>query len=111
MALQNISIPDMGDFGSVEIIEILVAVGDRIAVEDSLITVESDKASMEIPSSHAGVVTEIKIALGDSVAEGAVIVVVEASESTATAAAPEDTVQKIRLLVQEAALLKRSLQR
>jgi pyruvate dehydrogenase E2 component (dihydrolipoamide acetyltransferase) len=80
MALQNILVPDIGDFGSVEIIEILVNVGDSIAVEDSLITVESDKASMEIPSSHAGVVTELKIELGDMIAEGAVIVVVEASE-------------------------------
>jgi len=83
MALQNILVPDIGDFGSVEIIEILVNIGDSIAVEDSLITVESDKASMEIPSSHAGVVTEIKIELGDMIAEGAVLVVVEASEEVA----------------------------
>jgi len=83
MVLQNILVPDMGDFGSVEIIEVLVNVGDHIAVEDSLITVESDKASMEIPSSHAGVVTELKIELGNMIEEGAVIVVVEASEDVA----------------------------
>ena len=75
----EVKVPDIGDFDSVEIIEILVAVGDQIAEEDSLITVESDKASMEIPSSHAGTVKEIKVNIGDMIAEGAVVVVVEAS--------------------------------
>jgi len=85
----EVKVPDIGDFDSVEIIEILVAVGDQIAEEDSLITVESDKASMEIPSSHAGTVKEIKVNIGDTIAEGAVVVVVEASAAAAPAPAVE----------------------
>jgi len=81
----EVKVPDIGDFDAVEIIEVLVAVGDQIAEEDSLITVESDKASMEIPSSHAGTVKEIKVNVGDSIAEGAVVVVVEASGAAAPA--------------------------
>jgi pyruvate/2-oxoglutarate dehydrogenase complex dihydrolipoamide acyltransferase (E2) component len=61
MALVEVKVPDMGDFKDVAIIELLVKVGDTIRVEQSLITVESDKASMEIPSSHAGVVKELKV--------------------------------------------------
>jgi pyruvate dehydrogenase E2 component (dihydrolipoyllysine-residue acetyltransferase) len=83
----EVKVPDIGDFDSVEIIEILVSVGDQIAEEDSLITVESDKASMEIPSSHAGTVKEIKVNIGDSIAQGAVVVVVEASAAAAPAEA------------------------
>jgi len=85
----EVKVPDIGDFDSVEIIEILVAVGDQIAEEDSLITVESDKASMEIPSSHAGTVKEIKVNIGDTIAEGAIVVVVEASAAAAPAPAEE----------------------
>jgi len=77
MAFTEIKVPDIGDFDSVGVIEILVKPGDAIAVEQSLITVESDKASMEIPSSHAGVLKELKIALGDQVSEGSVIAVLE----------------------------------
>ncbi len=70
MALVNIQIPDIGDFDEVGVIELLVKVGDTVKAEQSLITVESDKASMEIPSSHAGVVKELKVALGDKVKQG-----------------------------------------
>jgi len=91
----EVKVPDIGDFDSVEIIEILVSVGDQIAEEDSLITVESDKASMEIPSSHAGTVKEIKVAIGDSIAEGGVVVVVEASAgASAEAAVVEEPVKQ-----------------
>lgn len=86
----EVKVPDIGDFDSVEIIEILVSVGDQISEEDSLITVESDKASMEIPSSHAGTVKEIKVNIGDSITEGGVVVVVEASASTDVPAAVEE---------------------
>jgi len=86
----EVKVPDIGDFDSVEIIEILVSVGDQIAEEDSLITVESDKASMEIPSSHAGIVKEIKVNIGDSIAEGGVVVIIEASAGAASEAAKED---------------------
>ncbi len=82
----TINVPDIGDFDSVEVVEILVAVGDSVAAEDSLITLESDKASMEIPTPQAGTVKKILIQMGDQVAEGAPILVLE---SSAEKAAPE----------------------
>ena len=87
MALTEIKVPDIGDFSEVGVIEVLVKVGDTIKVEQSLITVESDKASMEIPSSQAGVVKEIKVALGDKVKEGSVVVMLETADA-APAPAP-----------------------
>ncbi|MGE8657276.1 MAG: dihydrolipoyllysine-residue acetyltransferase [Achromobacter sp.] len=81
----EIEVPDIGDFKEVEVIEVMVAVGDTIKAEQSLITVESDKASMEIPASQGGVVKEVKVKVGDKVAKGSVVVVVEGS---APAAAP-----------------------
>ncbi|MBN9366631.1 MAG: dihydrolipoyllysine-residue acetyltransferase [Comamonadaceae bacterium] len=86
MALVNIQVPDIGDFDEVGVIELLVKAGDRVAAEQSLITVESDKASMEIPSSHAGVVKEIMVQLGDKVRQGSVIAVLETAEAAGTAA-------------------------
>src|SRR5690606_34734182 len=95
MSMVEVKVPDIGDFKEVEIIELLVKVGDTIKVDQSLITVESDKASMEIPSSHAGVVKEIKVKLGDKVAEGSLLLTVEAvaadaapAPAAATEAAP-----------------------
>jgi len=87
MSAIEVKVPDIGDFKEVEVIELMVKVGDTIKVDQSLITVESDKASMEIPSSHAGVVTEIKVKIGDKVAEGSLLVIVEASGAAAAAAA------------------------
>jgi pyruvate dehydrogenase E2 component (dihydrolipoamide acetyltransferase) len=86
MALVEVKVPDIGDFKEVEVIELLVKPGDTIAVEQSLLTVESDKASMEIPSSHAGVVKELRVKLGDKVAEGTLVLVLEAAGSGAVAA-------------------------
>ena len=83
MALVNIQVPDIGDFDEVGVIELLVKVGDTVKAEQSLITVESDKASMEIPSSHAGVVKELKVQLGDKVKQGSVIAVLEAAGEAA----------------------------
>ena len=83
MALVEVKVPDIGDFADVSIIELLVKPGDTVKVEQSLITVESDKASMEIPSSHAGVVKDLKVKLGDKVREGAVILTLEASNVAA----------------------------
>ena len=89
MALVNIQVPDIGDFAEVGVIELLVKPGDTVKVEQSLFTVESDKASMEIPSSHAGVLKELKVKLGDKVSEGSVIAVIEAAGAApATAPAP-----------------------
>ncbi|MFZ1181368.1 MAG: dihydrolipoyl dehydrogenase [Herbaspirillum sp.] len=91
MSLSEVKVPDIGDFKEVEVIELLVKVGDTIEVEQSLITVESDKASMEIPSSAAGVIKELTVKVGDKVAEGSVLLLVEAAAggtATALAAAP-----------------------
>ncbi len=83
MVLIDIQVPDIGDFDEVAVIELLVKPGDTVKPEQSLITVESDKASMEIPSSHGGVVKELKVKLGDKVSEGSVVLVLEASEGAA----------------------------
>ena len=87
MAIQDIFVPDIGNFDSVDVIEVLVKAGDNIAKEDSLITVESDKASMDIPSPFAGVVKEIKIKVGDKVAQGGVILSMDVSDAAAKPAA------------------------
>jgi pyruvate dehydrogenase E2 component (dihydrolipoyllysine-residue acetyltransferase) len=87
MALVDIKVPDIGDFDEVGVIELLVKPGDTVKAEQSLITVESDKASMEIPSSHAGTIKELKVALGDKVKQGSVIVVLEAADAGASAPA------------------------
>ncbi|MFJ9450084.1 MULTISPECIES: dihydrolipoyllysine-residue acetyltransferase [unclassified Herbaspirillum] len=86
--VQDILVPDIGDFAEVEVIELLVKVGDTVKVEQSLLTVESDKASMEIPSSHAGVIKELKVKIGDKVAKGSLVAVVEATGGVAAPAAP-----------------------
>ena len=88
MSLIEIKVPDIGDFAEVTVIELMVKVGDTIKAEQSLITVESDKASMEIPSSHAGVVKEIKVALGDKVKEGSLVLLLEAADGAVQATAP-----------------------
>ena len=85
MATVEVTIPDIGDFDEVAVIELLVQVGDKVRAEQSLITVESDKASMEIPCSHAGVVKEMRVQLGDKVKRGSVIVLVEAASASGLA--------------------------
>ena len=92
MATVEIQVPDIGDFDEVTVIELLVKPGDTVKAEQSLITVESDKASMEIPCSHSGVVKEIKVAMGDKVKQGSVVLTLEVAgndaATAATAAAP-----------------------
>lgn len=88
MSTVEVKVPDIGDFKEVEVIELMVKVGDTIKVDQSLITVESDKASMEIPSSHAGVVKEVKVKVGDKVALGSLVVIVEADGAAAPASTP-----------------------
>ncbi|WP_428717455.1 dihydrolipoyl dehydrogenase [Undibacterium curvum] len=85
MSTIEIKVPDIGDFKEVEVIELLVKVGDSIKVDQSLVTVESDKASMEIPSSHAGVIKELRVKLGDKIAEGSLLLIVEAESGAAAA--------------------------
>ena len=87
MALIDVQVPDIGDFDEVAVIEVLVNVGDTVAVDQSLVTVESDKASMEIPSSHAGVVKAMTVKLGDKVTKGSVLLQVEAQVDAAIPAA------------------------
>ena len=87
MTTIQVKVPDIGDFKEVEVIELMVKVGDTVKVDQSLITVESDKASMEIPSSHAGVIKALKIKVGDKVAEASVLLELEAADGAATAPA------------------------
>ena len=98
MAMVDIQVPDIGDFDEVTVIELLVKPGDNVKAEQSLITVESDKASMEIPSSHAGVVKEVRIKLGDKVKQGSVVLTLESGDASTgseqkPAPAPAELVQ------------------
>jgi pyruvate dehydrogenase E2 component (dihydrolipoamide acetyltransferase) len=88
MALVEVQVPDIGDFDEVTVIELMVKVGDTVKAEQSLITVESDKASMEIPSSTAGVVKELRTKIGDKVKQGSIVLVVEAAGAAAPTPAP-----------------------
>ncbi|OZB50060.1 MAG: dihydrolipoamide dehydrogenase, partial [Thiomonas sp. 15-63-373] len=85
MAIIEVKVPDIGDFKDVEVIEVLVKAGDQIAADQSLVTVESDKASMEIPSSAAGVVKALRVKLGDKVNEGTVLLELDAAGAQAIA--------------------------
>jgi len=85
MAMVEVKVPDIGDFDQVAVIEVLVKPGDTVKAEQSLITVESDKASMEIPSSHAGVVKELRVEVGDKVSEGSIVLMLETGETAAAA--------------------------
>jgi len=88
MSTVEVKVPNIGDFKDVEIIELMVKPGDTIKVDQSLVTVESDKASMEIPSTHAGVVQELKVKVGDKVNEGSLLLMIEESAGAAAPAAP-----------------------
>src|ERR1019366_10517132 len=90
MATVEVKVPDIGDFKDVEVIEVLVKPGDTVKVEQSLVTVESDKASMEIPSSAAGVVKEMHVKLGDKISEGSLLLVLD-SEGAVAAPPPAAT--------------------
>jgi len=84
--LIEIKVPDIGDFDDIPVIEICVKVGDTVKLDDSLVTLESDKATMDVPSSVAGVVKEVKVALGDRISQGAVVAIVEVSDGATTEA-------------------------
>src|SRR5438105_762036 len=79
MSTVEVKVPDIGDFKEVSVIEVLVKPGDTVKVDQSLVTVESDKASMEIPSTHAGVLKELKVKIGDKISEGSVLAVLESA--------------------------------
>ena len=84
-ALVEVKVPDIGDYKGVPVIEVHVKAGDRVEKEQSLVTLESDKATMDVPSSHAGVVKEVKVKVGDSISEGDLVVVLESSTGSSTA--------------------------
>ena len=88
MSTIDVKVPNIGDFKEVEVIEVMVKVGDTIKVDQSLVTVESDKASMEIPSTHAGVIKELKVKVGDKIGEGSLMLTVEESAGAPAAGAP-----------------------
>ena len=81
MAQIEIKVPDIGDFKDVPVIEVLVKPGDTLAKEDPLVTLESDKATMEVPSTHAGTVKEVRVKIGDRVSQGAIIAIVESASA------------------------------
>ena len=93
---KEVLIPDIGDFSNVDVIEVLVSAGDRINAEDPLVTLESDKATMDVPAPYAGIVKELKINVGDKVGQGTPIVLmelqdVEGSDAGSTVAPPHET--------------------
>src|SRR6476619_7218525 len=83
MATTEVKVPDIGDYTNIPVIEVLVKPGDTVAKDQGLVTLESDKATMEVPSSVAGVVKEVKVKVGDEVSEGVVVAVIEAQSSEA----------------------------
>ena len=89
MSLVEIKVPDIGDYKNIPVIEILVAAGDTVSAEDPLVTLESDKATMEVPAPVAGVIKELKVKVGDKVSEGTLVMTLEAG--TATAAPAQET--------------------
>lgn len=91
MSVKDVLVPDIGNFDSVDVIDVLVAPGDTIAIDDSLVTVESDKASMDIPAPFAGVVKEVKLKVGDKIAEGHLMLTLEVSENVTAPSAPKTT--------------------
>src|SRR6202158_4259898 len=84
----DIKVPDIGDFKNVPVIEVFVKVGDTVEAEDPLVSLESDKATMDVPAPLSGVVKEIRVKLGDKVSEGSVIMTLATGDARATAAAP-----------------------
>ena len=99
MAIQDVFVPDIGNFDSVDVIEILVKAGDEIAKEDSLMTVESDKASMDIPSPFAGVVKEVKMKVGDKAAQGGLILTMDITETAAKPAEVKPAPETVKAVV------------
>ena len=102
MAIQDVFVPDIGNFDSVDVIEVLVKAGDSVAKEDSLITVESDKASMDIPSPFSGVVKEVKMKVGDKVAQGSLIITMDVSDAVSAPVVEKPAATEKSAVVKEA---------
>ena len=90
-ALVEVKVPDIGDYKGVPVIEVHVKPGDRVEKEQSLVTLESDKATMDVPSSHAGIVKEVKVKVGDSLSEGDAVVVIESTDASSSVSAPVES--------------------
>src|ERR1700754_2776081 len=90
----EVKVPDIGDFTDVPVIEVLVSAGDEVAEEDPLVTLESDKATMDVPAPAAGKVTELKVSVGDKVSEGTVILVLDSADGAASAPADDSPAEK-----------------
>src|ERR1043166_5548200 len=88
MSAEEIKVPDIGDFKDVPVIEVFVKRGDSVKAEDPLVTLESDKATMDVPSPSAGVIQEVRLKVGDKVSEGSVIAMLETAEASAAKPAP-----------------------
>jgi len=97
----EIKVPDIGDYKDIPIIELHVKVGDQVAKEQSLITLESDKATMDIPSAHAGIVKELKVKLGDNVSEGSLVLLLEQTDATASASTPATPIPTPAVIAEE----------
>ena len=82
----SLLVPDLGDFSDVEVIEVLVSPGDSVAVEDPLVTLETDKASMDVPASHAGTIVSVDVAVGDKINSGDVVATIETAHASEPAA-------------------------
>src|SRR5437763_12981549 len=89
MSAMEIKVPDIGDFTEVPVIEVLVKAGDTVKAEDPLVTLESDKATMDVPSPAAGVVKEVKLKAGDKVSEGALVLLLDAASVAASSPSPQ----------------------
>ena len=88
---QNISVPDIGDFKDVEVIEVLVKPGDKINKNDPIVTIESDKSSLEIPSPSAGEIKDLKVKIGDKVSEGSLLATIENGQATKSSSKIRET--------------------
>jgi pyruvate dehydrogenase E2 component (dihydrolipoamide acetyltransferase) len=102
--LIDIKVPDIGDYKDVPVIEVLVKAGDHVEKEQSIVVLESDKATMDVPSSHTGVVKEVKVKVGDSISEGAIVLILEESSSATAPAAAQTTVAPVVAKVEPAAV-------
>ena len=87
---QNISVPDIGDFKDVEVIEVLVKPGDQVNKDDPIVTIESDKSSVEIPSPSAGEIKDLKVKIGDKVSEGSILATIEKNNAFFSKSSPFD---------------------
>ena len=110
MATEKILIPDIGDFDSVDVIEILINIGDSINPDDPMLTVESDKASMDIPAPHSGVIKEIKVKVGDKVKQGSLVAVFEKTQISDENSTKESSTKKNLMILKVKLLLNQQVQ-